>query len=102
MKTLIRNFLVLIFLIVLSSCTQTINYESEKEHIEIKKGIINYKGTTFSGVLLFDYENGQLQTKVNLKKGKRDGLTEFYNENGQLKLSGIMKDGLVTPTFFEK
>lgn len=84
MKTLIRNFLVLIFLIVLSSCTQTINYESEKKHIEIKNEIINYKGTTFSGVLLFDYENGQLQTKVNLKKGKRDGLTEFYTKNGQL------------------
>jgi len=83
-KTFIRNFIVLIFLIVLSSCTQTINYESENEHIEINKGIINYKGKAFSGVLLFDYENGQLQTKVNLKKGKRDGLTEFYTKNGQL------------------
>ena len=48
MKTLIRNFLVLIFLIALSSCTQTINYESEIEHIEIKNGIWNYKGKTFS------------------------------------------------------
>ena len=84
MKTLIRNFLVLIFLITLSSCTQTINYESEKKHIEIKKEIINYKGKTFSGVLLFDYENGQLQTKINLKKGKRDGLTEFYWKTQQL------------------
>lgn len=93
MKTLIRNFLVLIFLITLSSCTQTINYESEIEHIEIKNGIWNYKGKTFSGVLLFNYENGQLQTKVNLKKGKRDGLTEFYTKNGQLSNNIKYKNG---------
>jgi len=52
-----------------------------------------YKNGQLHGLYESYYENGQLQYKRNYKYEKRDGLTESYYENGQLFLKGNFIDG---------
>ena len=92
MKKLTSKFPVIVFLIIFSSCTQSINYELEKEHIITLKEIIYYKNIPFTGEMLTD-NNLYGKTKANYKNGKKDGLSEIYYENGQLKQKENYKDG---------
>jgi antitoxin component YwqK of YwqJK toxin-antitoxin module len=39
------------------------------------------------------YENGQLMGKGSIKNGEKDGVWEFYFEDGQLKNIEFYKDG---------
>lgn len=39
------------------------------------------------------FDNGQLEFKVDLKQGKRDGISHRYYENGQLRAKQRWKDG---------
>ena len=84
MKTLKRSITVLVCLILFTSCTKSIDGKKEKSNIEVRKGTTYYKGTPFTGEIFENYENGQLQYKSNFKDGKQDGLSESYDENGQL------------------
>ena len=49
--------------------------------------------TPFTGSVEYYYENGQLESRGNLKDGKEDGLWEYYYENGELEDRGNYKDG---------
>mgnify|MGYP006150434431 CR=1 FL=1 len=92
MRILISKLPVLVFLIIFSSCTKSINYELEKEHIIFLKEIIYYKNIPFTGEMLTD-NNLYGKTKANYKNGKKDGLSESYYENGQLKQKENYKNG---------
>ena len=93
MKTIARITSILICLILLTSCTQSIDGNLEKDYIEERQSITYYKGAPYTGEMFFNYENGQLKAKVNFKDGELDGLWEAYYENGQLKSSRNYKDG---------
>ena len=56
------------------------------------KGKGKYKDGKKDGLVEWYYENGQLERKVNYKEGKQDGLVEWYYENGQLEGKGNYKD----------
>jgi antitoxin component YwqK of YwqJK toxin-antitoxin module len=45
------------------------------------------------------YENGQLKQKsINKKDGKKDGIGEYYDENGKLIKKETYKDGVLIKT----
>ena len=92
MKTIARITSILICLILLTSCAQSIDGNLEKDYIKREKSITYYKGAPYSGEMFFNYVNGQLRLKVNYKDGKKDGLYEWYYENGQLKQKTNYKD----------
>ena len=50
------------------------------------------------GVSLGYYENGQLARKGNFKEGKEEGETLYYDEKGQLEKTEIWKDDKVIET----
>lgn len=89
-----KNILqLLIFSLFLISCSQTVNYDEEKEYFEKKKSILYYKGSPYSGVIEKHYKNGELHEKETYKEGKKDGDYEIYLEDGQLSMKGSYKDG---------
>ena len=92
MKTIARITSILICLILLTSCAQSIDGNLEKDYIEEENDIILYKGEPYNGEMFFKNENGQLEEKGNFKDGKRDGLYELYFENGQLEYKVNYKD----------
>ena len=94
MKTITRITSILIGLILLTSCTQSIDGNLEKDYIEEENDIILYKGEPYNGEIIYNYRNGKLEAKRNYKDGEPDGLYEMYYENGQLKAKGNYKDGL--------
>ena len=93
MKTIARITSLLIGLILLTSCAQSIDGNLESDYIEEENDIVLYKGEPYNGEMFFNYENGQLEEKGNYKDGKPDGLFETYYENGQLTFKGNFKDG---------
>ena len=93
MKTIARITSILICLILLTSCAQSIDGNLEKDYIEEENDIILYKGAPYNGEMFFKNENGQLKAKVNYKEGIKDGLWELYYENGQLEEKTNYKDG---------
>ena len=59
---------------------------------------INYKDGKQEGLFEMFYANGRLQSRFNMKDGKKDGLSEVFWGNGQFKtrtnFKGGRKDGL--------
>ena len=93
MKTIARITSILICLILLTSCAQSIDGNLEKDYLEEENDIVLYKGEPYNGEMFFNYENGQLQERRNYKDGKPDGLAEAYYENGKLDAKRNFKDG---------
>jgi len=87
-----KKLLITLMILTLYSCGETI-IDSDSEYIEWTKNIIYYKGTPFSGTIVKKYSDGQLEEKIPLKDGKRDGLHESYYEDGQLKRKTPYKNG---------
>lgn len=99
MKANFKNLLVLPIIILLSSCGQTIDYDTEEEYIKVEYSmgpdILNYKGIPYTGVLIryFDEEKKQLGLKRSFEDGKAHGPYEIYHENGELSEKGTFKEG---------
>ena len=94
MKTIAGITSILVCLMLLTSCTQSIDGKLEDAYIKKEKGIIYYKGEPYSGEIIYNYRNGQLKEKKNYKDGQLDGLFEEYYENSsQLLLRENYKDG---------
>ena len=53
----------------------------------------NIKNEKLEGLVETYHSNGKLNQKGNYKDGKREGLWEHYYENGKLKSKGNYKDG---------
>ena len=69
MKTIARITSILVCLILLTSCTQSIDGNLEIWYIEEENDIILYKGEPYNGEMFFKNENGQLKLKENYKNG---------------------------------
>ena len=96
MKRLLNYTIILSLSLVVFGCGgPTIDKDSDEfDYIEVtKKGITNYKGDPFSGTLVKNYENGQLEKKVTYKDGKEHSVYETYYKNGQLEWKVTYKDG---------
>tara|TARA_B100000614_G_scaffold20296_1_gene16291 strand:- start:272 stop:790 length:519 start_codon:yes stop_codon:yes gene_type:complete len=88
------NLLYLLSILLFTSCTQTINYNENKEYFSRTKGIQYYKGSPFTGVEeRYFNTGGQLSEKTTFKDGKYDGPWESYSIDGQLLEKGTFKDG---------
>ncbi|MDA7744535.1 hypothetical protein N8911_00400 [bacterium] len=105
----------------------TIDTRSDEfQYIEkSKKGITNYKGVPFNGILTIHYNNGvlgkitpykngkedgtyeeyylqgQLRRKIPYKNGKENGVFEMYYKNGQLKQKATYYNGVLSSVFEE-
>ena len=94
----------LIFTLTLYSCGETIvDYNEDKEHIEELSDVVYYKGTPFSGTMIWNGKgektrgaiSGQLERKATFKDGILVMVESYwYYENGQLKEKTTHKDGI--------
>ena len=48
----------------------------------------------YNGQLLDFYSNGKRKLKVNFKNGRAEGLSEYYYENGNIKMKGELKTNI--------
>ena len=83
--------LLVLLLVVLSACTQSINYDLEEEYFEERKGIWYYKGTVFNGEIFTLYSDKTLKKKATYKDGKKEGVWEFYFENSLIQTTSTKK-----------
>lgn len=83
-----KKLLLSIVLIIIYSCSETIvNFQDEKDYIEVKKEITYYKGTPFTGIINKLYNktgDEEFNFKTIYKEGKIIGLSESTSQNGQL------------------
>ena len=76
--------------------------EITNAHKLIKKEGLFYNKITkklFTGLVEFQYENGQLRAKGWLNKGKEQGYWEDYNEDGTLFSKGYYINGSPSGNF---
>ena len=73
-----KKLLFLLTVFFFSSCSQTINYDEEKEYFEKRNEITYYKGRPFTGTLVSKNLIGKLLMKITYKEGYKDGLYESY------------------------
>ena len=76
--------ILLSLILLITSCTQTINYNENEEYFSEINSILYYKGSPFTGVAEGNFNNSVLNFKMTYKDGKLDGLWESYYSNGQL------------------
>jgi len=117
MKTKFTIIVFVFSLLLISSCSKTINYEEEKSYIKKEKSITYYKGSPFTGILNRKGDNlilgsqrtfneGVLVKDItyfpdkNIKEiknfntnGKIDGEHISYFKNGHIKSKRNYKDG---------
>jgi len=87
--------LVVLSFALLAACSPN---EVPSEHLVERQGVfyeINSQ-TPFTGRSVSYHKNGQLESTVNWKDGKKDGLSETYYDNGQLKFEIKFTDGKET------
>ena len=60
---------------------------------------ISFKGGKRDGLAEWYYENGQVRSRQNFREGKRDGLWEFFEADGRLLWSrnSYVDEGLIDP-----
>jgi len=94
MKTIARITSILVYLILLTSCAQSIDGNLEDDYINREGNITYYKGAPYTGeiVTIWTY-TGELRSKINYKDGRYDGLYETYHKNGQLDVKTNYNDG---------
>ena len=97
MKPILTIFVLLI--LIGGGCSK-LKYDSVDISKTLERNGIRYliqsDGTSnepFNGVVITNYENGQLRYKKTFKYGKLNGLYEHYYGNGQLRNKGTYKDG---------
>jgi len=55
----------------------------------------NYKNGKKDGLMEWFHENGQLSVRENYKDGKYDGLWEYFDDDGNLTKTENYKDGVL-------
>ena len=95
------NLLYLLSILLITSCTQTIDYFENDEYFSITNDILYYKGSPFTGVVENYFEKNKIPRELEYrtyKDGKLDGRWEKYysyrDYNGQLHIKGAYKDGV--------
>ena len=107
MKTLVRNIIILVCLILFLSCSVTnikisenpklgyiqTNYISGQLKNKTYMKIDTLGNWIYNGISKSYYKNGQLKSKGNFKNNKQDGQWRSYYDNGRLKSKVYYKDG---------
>ena len=96
-----NKLLPILCLLIIASCSK----ETSFDQLVKRQGIyyeVNSQ-TPFSGRVVSYHENGQVEFRRNFKDGKIEGLSEWYNENGQLLDKNCYKnDVIVNMSYCEK
>ena len=96
----IKFFLKYVFLIlIVSGCTNVVNYDDNKEYFTKTNDIVYFKGLPFTGVTESSNQKGKQNWKEAFKEGKRDGPYELYHLNGQLLEKVNYKNGKLHGSF---
>ena len=107
MKTLVRNIIILVCLILFLSCSVTkikisenpklgyiqTNYISGQLKNKTYMKIDTLGNWIYNGISKSYYKNGQLKSEGNFKNNKQDGQWRSYYDNGRLKSKVYYKDG---------
>ncbi len=96
-----KKLLILIFVLILSSCSQEFNEQEFNGNEIVKKdGLVWHYSSTepLTGKVVSFHENGQIKEVGNYINGEKDGLHEVFHENSKLHRRGNYingeKDGL--------
>ena len=75
--------------------------EVKKEDIELKNGIIYFKGeeNSYNGIVKENYPNGKLKENLIVVNGKVNGNVKVYYENGNLNIIGKFKVMVINVKF---
>lgn len=96
-----KYFITIFYLLVVSSCSNDVRQVDVNE-TEMINGIVYdqsvppYDGEPLTGILIETFENGQLKFHGNFKKGIKEGVVDFYYENGQLRKRQNHINGKIT------
>jgi antitoxin component YwqK of YwqJK toxin-antitoxin module len=82
-----------IFCLILFGCG-TIREEASSNSQE-KNGVLYIinEEKPFTGIIIDNYENGDIKLKATYKEGKQNGESIGYHENGQISYKATYKDG---------
>jgi antitoxin component YwqK of YwqJK toxin-antitoxin module len=75
----------ILFIIMISSCNQVIDYDKDGDYFKNDNGIYYFKGSLINGTVESHYENGKLKFIWSIKDGKMDGEQIEYYKNGQIE-----------------
>ena len=82
---------IIFILITFVGCDKVVE-ESELNYRNDKYYPVNSE-TPYTGRIVSYYENGQVESSINYKKGVKDGISEHFYENGQLQFKKIYRSG---------
>ena len=97
MKKILIIFVLFLFPILISFNSygdlfdKTVCVETDAQ---IRNGIfyLSNEAESFTGKNLCEYEDNQIQSKGEVKDGKKDGKWTYWHENGQIRLEGNYRD----------
>jgi antitoxin component YwqK of YwqJK toxin-antitoxin module len=67
---------------------------SADKNLKKEKGVYNYNGSEYSGILEEYDTKGQLLSEIKLVNGKKEGLSKFYWPDGKLKCEANYQNGI--------
>ena len=80
--------------ILIFSCSETKERISSLDVEKVNGRLYLTEGRSLvTGTVTAYYSNGQLESEINYKDGKRDGLYKRWYQNGQLQAESNFKDG---------
>ena len=82
-------------LLLLAMLFASFAVETLAQKLVTKDGLV-YQETSeepYSGERLIHYKNGQLHWKISYKDGKKEGLSEVFDNSGKLKSQRTYKNG---------
>jgi len=91
----LKKIIVLLFIVIISSCKSRDCNDLEFIVNEVNEKIISLKGTDkpYTGKCKFIYENGKTKSSREYLEGKYHGEWKFYYENGNIETQGQYNKG---------
>lgn len=91
-KTKMKNYLSIIFCLILLNCSAQQEQKDFYENGKLKKVIILNKNGQYDGIEKSYYRNGQLKKIVNWKNGQMTDSIVNYDRNGNIVSKGYIKN----------
>lgn len=94
MKKNFRFCILFVLIFLFNTLIVKAEREVKKEEIELKNGIIYFKGeeNSYNGIVKENYPNGKLKESLIVENGKVNGNVKVYYENGNLKYNTPYKN----------
>lgn len=81
---LVTKFIACILGVMLTlGCSEDqLNLDALDSNLNLENGVLLYKKTPFTGVLVAYHQDGQVKSKINYGEGKKEGLETYWHQNG--------------------